>query len=166
MRISGRSLALGFASVVLAVFGFAAPAAADGSQSATVTAHGTVVAADGSEVGQVTLHKRGDGTKPPAELGNPSEWGVAAIKVGDSAGSFTALGCIGASGGTWCYGSELTTDGKYCYSNYYHASKSHKSTVKIGGTTFSSGWVEAGRYAYAQWTGGGAQVCYTYYSID
>ena len=41
--------------------------------------------------------------------------------------------CIGASGGNWCYGYNLTSDGKYCYSNYYHATKMHHSTVKIAG---------------------------------
>ncbi|MBZ9644665.1 lactococcin 972 family bacteriocin [Streptomyces sp. PSKA30] len=147
--------------MVLAVFSFATPAVADSSQSATVTADGAIVAADGSQIGQVTHHKRGDGTKPPAELGNPSEWGVAALKVDDSAGSVTPLGCIGASGGTWCYGNELTTDGKYCYSNYYHGSKSHKSSVKIAGTTFSSGWVAKGNTSYANWTAGTAYTCYS-----
>ncbi|GGT54619.1 hypothetical protein [Streptomyces coeruleorubidus] len=78
--------------MALAAFSFATPAAADASQAATVTANGTVVAADGSKVGQVTVHKRGDGTKPPAELGNPSEWGVVVIKMDDS--TFTPQACM------------------------------------------------------------------------
>ncbi|MEU1104990.1 hypothetical protein ABZ408_29110 [Streptomyces tibetensis] len=97
MRISGRSIVLGFASVAFAAFSFATPAAADASQAATVTANGTVVAADGSKIGQVTFHKRGDGTKPPAELGNPSKWGAMVINIDNSPA--TAQGCIGASGG-------------------------------------------------------------------
>lgn len=87
MRISSKSLALGFASVVLAVGGLATPAAAGGPQAATVAGDGAVVAVDGSEVGQVTIHKRGDGTEPPASLGNPSEWGVVEIEMDASAGS-------------------------------------------------------------------------------
>jgi hypothetical protein len=150
-------------SVALAVFGFATPAAADVSQAATVTANGTVVAADGSEVGQVTFHKRGDGTKPPAELGNPSEWGVVVIKMDDSA--VTPQACIGASGGNWCYGYNLTTDGKYCYSNYYHSTEFHHSTVKIGGGTIS-GYAAPGKTSYANLTAGAAYTCNTYYSLD
>jgi hypothetical protein len=163
VRISGRSIVLGFVSVALAVFGFATPAAADASQAATVTANGTVVAADGSKVGQVTLHKRGDGTKPPAELGNPSEWAAVVIKMDDS--TVTPQACIGASGGNWCYGYNLTTDGKYCYSNYYHPTKMHHSTVKIAGGS-NTGYAFAGQTSYANRTAGAAYTCETYYSLD
>ncbi|MFJ4814320.1 lactococcin 972 family bacteriocin [Streptomyces sp. NPDC088801] len=163
MRISGRSIVLGFASVALAAFSFATPAAADASQAATVTANGTVVAADGSKIGQVTFHKRGDGTKPPAELGNPSKWGAMVIKTGNSPAA--AQGCIGASGGNWCYGYNLTSDGKYCYSNYYHGTKFHHSTVKIGSQE-GSGYAAPGKTSYANRTGGGAYTCQSFYSID
>ncbi|MEV7364530.1 lactococcin 972 family bacteriocin [Streptomyces sp. NPDC091299] len=154
--------------MALAVFSFATPAAADASQAATVTANGTVVAADGSEVGQVTLHKRGDGTKPPAELGNPSEWGVVVIKMDDSAVTplaATPLACIGASGGNWCYGYDYVTAGKYCYSNYYHSTKQHHSTVKIAGGS-TSAYAFAGQTSYANRTAGAAYTCETYYSVD
>ncbi|MFI5689747.1 lactococcin 972 family bacteriocin [Streptomyces sp. NPDC051636] len=153
--------------MALAVCSFATSAAADSPQAATVTAHGAVVAADGSKVGQITFHKRGDGTKPPAELGNPSEWGVAAITVDDSAGNVSPMSeaCVPASGGKWCYGDYLNTSGKYCYSNYYHHDKVHKSSVKIAGVTVDSGWVAANDYSNAHRTAGAAYTCYTYYSI-
>ncbi|WP_146046129.1 lactococcin 972 family bacteriocin [Streptomyces cahuitamycinicus] len=163
MRISGKSIVLGFVSVALAAFSLATPAAADASQAATVTANGTVVAADGSKIGQVAFHKRGDGTKPPAELGNPSKWGAMVINIDNSPSA--AQGCIGASGGNWCYGYELTTDGKYCYSNYYHGTKMHHSSVKIGALK-GSGYAAAGKTSYANRTGGGAYTCETFYSLD
>ncbi|MFH9087698.1 lactococcin 972 family bacteriocin [Streptomyces sp. NPDC017673] len=162
MKIPGRSIVLGFVGMVLAVFSFAAPAAADASQAATVTADGTIVAADGSEVGHVTLHKRGDGTKPPAELGNPSKWGAVVINV--DASSVAPKTCIGASGGNWCYGYDLTTDGKYCYSNYYHPTEIHRSTVKIAGGSLTAG-AYAGETSYAHMTAGAAYTCYTYYAL-
>ncbi|MEU6184207.1 MULTISPECIES: lactococcin 972 family bacteriocin [Streptomyces] len=149
--------------MALAAFSFATPAAAGASQAATVMANGTVVAADGSKVGQVTFHKRGDGTKPPAELGNPSKWGAMVIKVDNSAA--TTQGCIGASGGNWCYGYNLTTDGKYCYSNYYHGTKMHHSTVKIAGGS-NSAYAFAGQTSYANRTAGAAYTCEAFYSLD
>ncbi len=160
MRISGRSMALGFASAALAVGSLVAPAAANGAQTATGTA-------DGSGVGQVTTHQRGDGTKPPAELGNPSEWGVAKIKVNSSAHSVRPdqEACVPTSGGKWCYGWRTTTSGKYCYSNYLHGSKWHASSVKIAGSKRSSGWVKPGSASNAHLTLGLAYTCYTYFKI-
>lgn len=168
MRISSKSLALCFASVVLAVGGLATPAAAGGPQAATVAADGAVVAVDGSEVGQVTIHKRGDGTEPPASLGNPSEWGVVEIEMDASAGSVKPMSevCKNAGGGEWCYGWYWSAgDGKYCYSNYYHNTKTHGSTVEIGGGDDWSGWVRAKRTSNANRTAGLAYTCKTYYSI-
>ncbi len=121
-------------------------------------------AASQPAVGQVTIHTRGDGTVPPAGLGNPSEWGVVKIKVNASANSISPMSesCVDASGGTWCYGSYLTSSGKYCYSNYVNNTKSHASSVKMDGFLFSSGSIAAGYTSYASLTAG---ACYTYYSI-
>ncbi|MFF8929973.1 lactococcin 972 family bacteriocin [Streptomyces longwoodensis] len=163
MRVSGKSIVLGFLSLALAVLSFATPAAADAPQAATVTANGTVVAADGTEVGQVDLHERGDGTKPPAELGNPLKWGALVIKLDGS--TVSPQGCVSASGGNWCYGYNITTDGKYCYSNYYHATKMHHSTVKIGGGS-NSAYAFAGQTSSAHRTAGTSYTCETYYSVD
>ncbi|MFF3877118.1 lactococcin 972 family bacteriocin [Streptomyces sp. NPDC001978] len=78
----------------------------------------------------------------------------------------TSEACVPASGGNWCYGDYLTTSGKYCYSNYHHYTKVHKSSVKIAGVTVSSGWVAANDYSNAHRTAGAAYTCYTYYSIQ
>ncbi|WP_307822051.1 lactococcin 972 family bacteriocin [Streptomyces coffeae] len=125
------------------------------------------MAADGSGVGQVTTHKRGDGTKPPAELGNPSEWGVVKIEMDASAGSVRpdSEACVPASGGKWCYGWNTTTSGKYCYSNYLHGSKRHSSKVKIAGVWGTSGPVKPGLVSNAHRTAGLAYTCYSYYNI-
>ncbi|MFI8092660.1 lactococcin 972 family bacteriocin [Streptomyces sp. NPDC086080] len=77
------------------------------------------------------IHTRGDGTQPPAELGDPAEWGVATIT--DATGDFTAQTVLNIGGGKWSYGKNYTTDGQYCYSNYYHPSVMHGSTVKLAG---------------------------------
>ncbi|WP_073767600.1 lactococcin 972 family bacteriocin [Streptomyces sp. CB02923] len=169
MRISGRTLALGFASAALTVCSPATPAAADSPQATTVAADGTVITADDSEAGHVTTHKRGDGTEPPAELGNPSEWGVVKIQMTASAhsGRPDQEACVNASGGKWCYG--WYTDfnpGKYCYSNYLHETKWHRSSVKLGSGSRSSGSVKPGSASNAHLSAGLAYTCYTYYSID
>ncbi|MFD8260180.1 lactococcin 972 family bacteriocin [Streptomyces griseoluteus] len=130
--------------------------------TATVKANGTVVAADGSQVGQVALHKRGDGTKPPAELGSPIKRGAVVINMDNPA---LVAGCTGASGGNWCYGYDLTTDGKYCYSNYSRPTHKHHSSVVIAGGE-NSAYVFAGQTAYAHRTAGAAYTCGTYYSLD
>ncbi|MFG2980274.1 lactococcin 972 family bacteriocin [Streptomyces sp. NPDC048258] len=169
MRKIGRLIAVGFASAAIAMCSLATPAAADDSHAAIVTANGAIITADGAKVGQVTLHKRGDGTKPPAELGNPSEWGVAAIKVPTSAGSFGTRGytCLdNVSGGRWCQGYELVTAGKRCFSNYLHGTKTHRSSVKLAGVIDTSGWVDPGQVANAWYTAGAGYTCYTYYAIQ
>ncbi|WP_448318365.1 lactococcin 972 family bacteriocin [Streptomyces sp. CO7] len=103
---------------------------------------------------------------PPKELGNPAEWGVMEIKLeapADSMGTMNA--CVNASGGEWCYGWFAVVEGKDCYSNYYHHTKVHKSSVKINGETDDSGWLAATRTANASEIGPGGATCYTYYSI-
>ncbi|CAM5363378.1 lactococcin 972 family bacteriocin [Streptomyces coeruleorubidus] len=86
---------------------------------------------------------------------------------GDQDGRFDlyAAGLHGASGGNWCYGYNLTTDGKYCYSNYYHSTKDHHSTVKIAGGS-NTGYAFAGQTSYANRTAGAAYTCETFYSLD
>lgn len=163
MRKIGRSISLGFAAVALAVGGLSAPAAAASSQTATADVNG-------SEAVQVTTHTRGDGTAPPAELGNPSEWGVVTIKMDDSIMRPMSEACVNpASGGKWCYGWYSTTSGgvlqKYCYSNYVHYSKDHAATVKMAGSKDydSAG---AGDVAQAHLTAGYAYTCNAYYSTS
>jgi hypothetical protein len=135
-----------------------APSLADAPATAGAAASGATV----------TLHHRGDGAQPPAELGNSSEWGVVTFKMDASADSVSPLSeaCVNASGGKWCYGWYTTGVGsKYCYSNYLHQTKWHSSTVKIADL-----WMRAtaapGDASNAHHTAGLAYTCSTYYSVD
>lgn len=161
MKTAGRSVAFAIAGAAIAAVGLAAPATADAS--ATASASGATV----------TVHHRGDGTQPPAGLGNPSEWGVVTFKMDASTGSFSpqSQACLSpSSGGTWCYGwyAKEVSPGvinKYCYSNYYHQTKGHSSTVKLAGSTRRA-WAAAGNTSNANLTAGLAYTCSTYYSVD
>ncbi|MGX1794702.1 lactococcin 972 family bacteriocin [Streptomyces albidoflavus] len=168
MRKFDRSIALGFASAALAVSTSVTSASADAPQTAVGTTTEVITLADGTEVGQVTHHQRGDGTQPPAELGDPEEWGVATIEMDDSTIKPMIEACTNpSSGGKWCYGWYLTgatATKKYCYSNYYHGTKTHKSSVTIANGSASSGWVAKGAYAKANRTTGAAYTCKTYYA--
>ncbi len=161
MKIAVRSVAFAIAGAAIATVGLATPATAD--TSATASASGATV----------TVHHRGDGTQPPAGLGNPSEWGVVTFKMDASTDSFSPLAstCLSpSSGGTWCYGwyAKEVSPGvvnKYCYSNYLHATKGHSSTVKLAGSTRRV-WAAAGNTSNANLTAGLAYTCSTYYSVD
>lgn len=160
MKITGRSVTFAFAGAAIAAVGLAAPATADSTQ-VTTTAGATV-----------TVHHRGDGTKAPAELGNPSEWGVVTFKMDASPGTVQPMSeaCISpSSGGTWCYGWYSTTSGgtimKKCYSNYAQQTKGHSSTAKIGnGSSYDH--AAAGDTSNASRIAGFAYTCSTYYSVD
>lgn len=54
------------------------------------------------------------------------------------------------SGGTWNYGSipGKGSDPGTVYSNYYHGSKTHRSSVQ-GATYVNSGWISKGKWSYA-----------------
>ncbi|WP_079403518.1 lactococcin 972 family bacteriocin [Streptomyces sp. 3211] len=161
MKISGRSVAFAIAGAAVAAVGLATPATADASAAASASG------------ATVTVHHRGDGTQPPAELGNPSEWGVVTFKMDAAAASFGAQSqaCISPStGGNWCYGwyAREVSPGvinKYCYSNYYQNTKGHSSTVKLAGSTRRV-WAAAGNTSNANLTAGLAYTCSTYCSVD
>ncbi|WP_350325726.1 lactococcin 972 family bacteriocin [Streptomyces katrae] len=157
---------LGLAAILL-VGGVATPSVADVRETESSIAGDAVSAADGARVGQVVVHKRGDGTKPPAELGDPSEWGEAVLTFAPSkAFSSMSEACVPASGGNWCYGNYLTSTGKRCYSNYYHYEKTHKSSVQLGNLSHDSGWVGPNGYSNSSLISGAAFTCKTYYSIQ
>ncbi len=151
------------AGALIAVGGIAAPATADVARSSASAA-----SVSGATV---TVHHRGDGTQPPAGLGNPSEWGEVTFRVDTAPGTITPMSeaCISpSSGGTWCYGwysTGLTPPQKFCYSNYLQYTMSHSSTVKMAGTT-SKGYAAAGDVSEANVTAGFAYTCSTYYSVD
>jgi hypothetical protein len=150
MKASGRSIAFSIAGGFLAAGTLAGPATAD---SAQVPAAGAVT---------VTAHTRGDGTQPPAVLGDPKEWGVVEFTAG-STGGIRPKTVLDIGGGTWSYGKDLTTDGQYCYSNYYHPKVMHGSTVELAGGSNKA--VEAkGKWSYANMTAGAAYTCKTYYA--
>lgn len=171
MKTFGRSAAFAVTAGLLAVGVLSAPAAA---HNAPVLASDTVT---------IETHTRGDGTQPPAHLGNPTEWGVVTITEG-STGDFTPLTVLEIGGGTWSYGKNLTTDGpagggdpgpgggdpkkppqtgQYCYSNYYHPTVQHGSTVKLAGAT-NKAVAGVGKWSYANLTAGAIHTCETYYA--
>ena len=51
----------------------------------------------------------------------------------------------------------------YVYSNYYHPTKKHKSSVSIGTTAATSGWVSKGQTSYASATGKLTAETHAYY---
>ncbi|MFD7001311.1 lactococcin 972 family bacteriocin [Streptomyces mirabilis] len=164
MKRFGKSILFGISGAALAVSSFATPAAAYGPQSGTGTGDTVVEAIGGLIPGQPVIHKRGDGVKPPAELGNPSEWGVVKLEINDSAVQAKGNTCENVTHGKWCYGSESASGGtgKKCYSNYI-ADVTHKSTVRVINIDHSSGWVAKGQTSYANHTQGAAYTCYAYY---
>ncbi|MFF5666757.1 lactococcin 972 family bacteriocin [Streptomyces griseofuscus] len=162
MKNLGKSIIFGFSGAVLAVSSFATPAAAYSAQSGTGTGDTVVSASDDLVPGQPVIHKRGDGVKPPAELGDPSEWGVVKLVINDSAIQPMSNTCKNVTHGKWCYGYDLVSAGKKCYSNY-SADVKHKSTVRVQNVDYSSGWVAAGSTSYANTTNGAAYTCYSYY---
>ncbi|MFJ4474835.1 lactococcin 972 family bacteriocin [Streptomyces xanthochromogenes] len=149
MKIFARSIGFTVAGAALAAGMLATPATADSAQR------------DGSAV--ITVHHRGDGTQPPAELGNPTEWGVITFSVSDSAGRMKPMTVEHPGGGDWYYGSEARNDHKYCYSNYYHPSVMHGSTAKLGNASNKS-VVIAGQYSNANVTGKLWEDCSAYYA--
>ena len=52
---------------------------------------------------------------------------------------------------------------KKVYSNYYHPTKKHKSSVSIGTTAATSGWVSKGQTSYASATGKLTAETHAYY---
>ncbi|WP_432025384.1 lactococcin 972 family bacteriocin [Streptomyces sp. 1222.5] len=164
MNKFGKSILFGISGAALAVSGFATPAAANSLQGATGNAETVVTAGGGLKVGQPVIHKRGDGVRPPAELGNPAEWGVVKLEIKPSAVRALDNTCENVTHGKWCYGSESLSAGtkKKCYSNYI-ADVKHKSTVRVVNIDHSSGWVAKGETSYANHTQGAAYTCYAYY---
>ncbi|MFE9450763.1 hypothetical protein [Streptomyces sp. NPDC006739] len=163
MKRFAKSILFGISGAALAVAGFVAPAAAYSPQSGARTGD-IAVEASGLVAGKPVIHKRGDGVKPPAQLGNPSEWGVVKLEIKKSTVHPDGNTCQTVTHGKWCYGYEVVSagTGKYCYSNY-SADVTHKSTVRVINIDHSSGWVAKGETSYANHTQGAAYTCYAYY---
>ncbi|MBD5134746.1 MAG: lactococcin 972 family bacteriocin [Lachnospiraceae bacterium] len=68
-------------------------------------------------------------------------------------------------GGIWNYGTQIVDfNKKLVYSSYYHPTKTHRTSVSIGTTYASSGWVGKGKTAYARAIGSRFSVGKAYYS--
>ncbi|WP_328495560.1 lactococcin 972 family bacteriocin [Streptomyces sp. NBC_00414] len=163
MNKFGKSILFGISGAALAVSSFATPAVAYEPQGGARTGNNVAEVGDDLVTGQPVIHKRGDGAIPPAELGDPSEWGVVKLEINESAVKTRGNTCENVTHGKWCYGYDLVSAGKKCYSNYI-ADVKHKSTVRVRNIDHSSGWVAKGDTSYANSTNGAAYTCYSYYS--
>lgn len=73
--------------------------------------------------------------------------------------AFASTAYVG--GGKWDYG----TGGGKVWSNYYHGSKVHKSSVQ-GAYYYDSGWKSAGVTSYASATDRAFAVDYSYWDVQ
>lgn len=72
-------------------------------------------------------------------------------------------------GGRWEHGTQVNLVSipvKQVYSIYYHETKMHKSSCKIGSNTDSSGWVDATCPSYSGATGGLLEQTQAWWSTD
>ncbi|MER5948302.1 lactococcin 972 family bacteriocin [Streptomyces sp. NPDC001904] len=162
MNKFGKSILFGISGAALAVSSFAAPAVAYAPQGGTLTGNSVIEAGDDLIPGQPVIHERGDGVNPPADLGDPSEWGVVKLEIADSGVQPRANTCKTVTHGKWCYGYDLVSAGKKCYSNYI-ADVKHRSTVRVQDVNHNSGTTAAGKTSYANSTQGAGWTCYAYY---
>ncbi|MGN0273219.1 MAG: lactococcin 972 family bacteriocin [Chordicoccus sp.] len=85
---------------------------------------------------------------------------VGALVIGSVAPVYAA----NVGGGVWDYGTTIVSPTqKKVYSNYYHPTKKHKSSVSIGTTAATSGWVSKGQTSYASATGKLTAETHAYY---
>lgn len=81
--------------------------------------------------------------------------------------SVTSAFAANVVGGVWDYGTKVTSiNEKTVYSNYFHPSKTHKSSCSIGTTFVSSGWVAAGKTSYASAKGAWLDETHAYYDYQ
>lgn len=67
-------------------------------------------------------------------------------------------------GGIWEHGTTVVgINRKKAYSNYFHPTKVHKSSVTIGTLYNTSGWVRAGKTSYASAEGSWGDETHAYY---
>lgn len=78
----------------------------------------------------------------------------------------TPLAALAANvdGGVWDYGTRVSgINQKTVYSNYFHPSRVHRSSVTIGTTYVDSNWVPSGQTSYASATGSWTAETHAYY---
>ena len=91
--------------------------------------------------------------------------GVLMLALTLVAGGAISVCAANVGGGVWDYGTKVSgVNEKTVYSNYYHPSKTHKSSVSIGTTAVTSGWVSAGTTSYASAKGSWNAETHAYYS--
>lgn len=89
-----------------------------------------------------------------------------ATPKGGPVSEVTPQSCIHASGGEWCQGRTTVMPGvQLCWSDYFHPTKYHSSTVQLAGDSQKS-YNKAGEWSAASLKGGQAYRCYTYYDDD
>ncbi|MEU8956031.1 lactococcin 972 family bacteriocin [Streptomyces sp. NPDC048518] len=93
------------------------------------------------------------------------EWGMATVKIDPNSDEVTPTTVKEVGGGTWSYGTVLTTGGKRCYSNYYHGSKGHTATAILANGT-DKDHAAKGKWAKASVEAGAAYTCHVYWGKD
>ncbi|MFE4966325.1 lactococcin 972 family bacteriocin [Streptomyces sp. NPDC056660] len=101
---------------------------------------------------------------PASAATSQPQGGMVVIKVDPSSSSVTPATTKDVGGGTWTYGTELTTEGKLCYSYYFHGSKNHTATAQIANAKQKVA-NSAGYSAKARAVAGSAYTCYAYWGI-
>lgn len=73
-------------------------------------------------------------------------------------------GSANVAGGVWSYGTSIAgINKKKVYSNFFHSSNSHRSSVTIDTQYVNSGWVEKGKTSYASAIGTWGAATHAYY---
>lgn len=81
-------------------------------------------------------------------------------------GTAASISAENVGGGVWDYGTKISgVNKKTVYSNYFHPTKTHKSSVTIGTHYASSGWVSKCVTSYASATGGWMDTTHAYYDF-
>lgn len=84
-----------------------------------------------------------------------------ALSIGLAAPAFATV--VNVGGGTWNYGTSVTGDQKYVWSNYVHPTKYHSSTAIIGSKNVKK-FANATVWSNANATDNKSNTGYTYYA--
>ncbi|MFF1714749.1 lactococcin 972 family bacteriocin [Streptomyces sp. NPDC058268] len=101
-------------------------------------------------------------TAVSTESPQPKEWGMVTIKIDPNSTSVTPMKVKNVGGGTWSYGTVLTSGGKRCYSNYTHPSKRHSSTAVLANGS-DKDYASADNWSRASVEAGAAYTCHAYW---
>lgn len=93
------------------------------------------------------------------------EWGMVTIEIDPSSDEVAPMAVKQVGGGTWSYGTVLTSGGKKCYSNYYHGSKRHSATAILANGT-DKDYAPKGSWAKASVEAGAAHTCHAYWGKE